>query len=831
MMYALHSRWLGSSVALVMAAACLLSFSFGASAAEPRVLDERYELELFAADPDIVTPVGATFNARGQLLVIESHTHFPHQEYEGPKHDRIRLIEDTDADGRADRFRSFYEGTHATMSLRRGPADWIYVATRKEIFRLRDSDGDDVADVREEIARLETSGNYPHNGLGGLAFDAHGHLYFGLGENLGEPYELIAADGSRWKAGGEGGNVFRCSVDGRQLTRVATGFWNPFGICVDRHDRVFAVGNDPDGCPPCRLVHVVPTGDFGYQFRYGRSGKHPLQAWDGELPGTLPMVAGTGEAPCAVLPFDGRLWVTSWGENRLERFDLRHARASFTANRDIVVQGDHNFRPVDFAVAPDGSLYFTDWVDRSYPVHGHGRIWRLKRKANQKFDADWPELCDAEQRARRDDLATDRSALSTDDVFLRQAAVADLVRAHQTGKLSLAAIDLSEYDAPLARLSVVQAARWVNQPESILAAALRDADERLRLTAVRWVADEKLKQYEPQLIRLLDDPRTSPRLFAAVVAALDWLERGQVSRQYRHDYDRRLAPILRDEQKSAAIRATALRLLSVDSPAVSIEELAKLARADDSAIAREATRLLVLRGGEPAVNQLVELATDNKLSAELRADAVVGLASAAERHRETAARLADNDAAQVAREAKRVLRTTQDSPPNGAASNDSPDRPAAADVDAWLARVQDGGDANAGWRVFFSAAGGRCAACHTLDGRGAAIGPDLTRIGNRMGKRRVLESILHPSREIAPTYQPFVIEMADGRTFSGLTLGRFDGDKKERIVGADGREITLDVPNIERRTESKLSIMPQGLEQGLSDQDLRDLLALLSRNE
>ncbi|MCA9211160.1 MAG: c-type cytochrome, partial [Planctomycetales bacterium] len=365
----------------------------------------------------------------------------------------------------------------------------------------------------------------------------------------------------------------------------------------------------------------------------------------------------------------------------------------------------------------------------------------------------------------------------------------------------------------------------------VLAAALQDADGRLRLTAVRWIADEKLKQYEPQLVGLLDDSRTSPRLFAAVVAALDWLERGQVSRQYRHDYDRRLAPILRDEQKSAAIRATALRLLSVDSPAISVDELAKLARADDSAIAREATRLLALRGDEAAVNRIVELANDDKLSAGLRADAVVGLASAAERHRESIARLADDDAAEVAREAKRISRTADNSPSNSAASNDSPNRPAADDVDAWLARVQDGGDANAGWRVFFSAAGGRCAACHTLDGRGAAIGPDLTRIGSRMGKRRVLESILHPSREIAPTYQPFVIEMADGRTFSGLTLGRFDGDKKERIVGADGREITLDVPNIERRTESKLSIMPQGLEQGLSDQDLRDLLALLSRND
>ena len=47
-------------------------------------------------------------------------------------------------------------------------------------------------------------------------------------------------------------------------------------------------------CPPCRLIDVVMGGDYGYKFRYGRSGLHPYTAWNGEIPGTLPMVAGTG---------------------------------------------------------------------------------------------------------------------------------------------------------------------------------------------------------------------------------------------------------------------------------------------------------------------------------------------------------------------------------------------------------------------------------------------------------------------------------------------------------------------------------------------------------
>ena len=62
----------------------------------PQVLDHRMTLELVAREPDIVTPVGLTFDHHGRLLVIESHTHFAPDDYDGPRTDRIRLVEDTD---------------------------------------------------------------------------------------------------------------------------------------------------------------------------------------------------------------------------------------------------------------------------------------------------------------------------------------------------------------------------------------------------------------------------------------------------------------------------------------------------------------------------------------------------------------------------------------------------------------------------------------------------------------------------------------------------------------------------------------------------------------
>ncbi len=145
--------------------------------------------------------------------------------------------------------------------------------------------------------KLETDDNYPHNGLAGFAFDSSGEVYFGFGENHAMSFKLIGSDGTTL-SDVEGGHVYRCHADGSNLNEwpSASGIRT---LAIDAAGRLFAVDNDPDSLPPCRLLHIVSGGDYGYRYRNGRKGTHPFTAWNGEVPGTLPMVAGTGEAPRA----------------------------------------------------------------------------------------------------------------------------------------------------------------------------------------------------------------------------------------------------------------------------------------------------------------------------------------------------------------------------------------------------------------------------------------------------------------------------------------------------------------------------------------------------
>ena len=171
--------------------------------APPNVLDDRLVLEEFVSHPDLTTPTGIAVTSDGKVLVVECHTHFPPDDYQGLKHDRVLWFQDTDGDGKADKKTVFFEGTTQTMNLAVHPNGDVFLATRRSVLILRDLDEDGIADENKTIVHLITEGNYPHNGISGFSFNEDGDVFFGLGENLGKDYSMVGSDGSVVSGGGD----------------------------------------------------------------------------------------------------------------------------------------------------------------------------------------------------------------------------------------------------------------------------------------------------------------------------------------------------------------------------------------------------------------------------------------------------------------------------------------------------------------------------------------------------------------------------------------------------------------------------------------------------
>lgn len=156
-------------------------------------------------------------------------------------------------------------------------------------------------------------------------------------------------------------------------------------------------------------------------------------------------------------------------------------------------------------------------------------------------------------------------------------------------------------------------------------------------------------------------------------------------------------------------------------------------------------------------------------------------------------------------------------------------RPGLDDTAAWLKRLDAlPGKVNAetGRRIFFHPRIALCATCHRYSGRGNVVGPDLSLVAQQGDRTNILRSILEPSREIAPQFYHTILRLKDGTVFSGILLRSSHVDV---FRDATGKERTFQNDDIEERMESKTSLMPVGVVSSLTDSELRDLLAFLTR--
>src|SRR5262249_38658769 len=205
------------------------------------------------------------------------------------KHDRVRLLEDTNGDGKVVRSRVFADGFNGIADgigsgvLARGGKVWY--ACIPHLWLLGDTKGEGKADVRQVLHRgygVHISINGPD--LHGLRFGPDGKLYFSIGDR-----GLHVLTRGRIVSCPDTGAVLRCNPDGSELEVFATGLRNPQELAFDQYGNLFTCDNNADHGDLARWVYVVPHGDsgwrIGYQFMTQPTLGGPWQAeklWDPE---------------------------------------------------------------------------------------------------------------------------------------------------------------------------------------------------------------------------------------------------------------------------------------------------------------------------------------------------------------------------------------------------------------------------------------------------------------------------------------------------------------------------------------------------------------------
>ncbi len=147
-----------------------------------------------------------------------------------------------------------------------------------------------------------------------------------------------------------------------------------------------------------------------------------------------------------------------------------------------------------------------------------------------------------------------------------------------------------------------------------------------------------------------------------------------------------------------------------------------------------------------------------------------------------------------------------------------------AHLEMLLADIHGKGDVRRGQAVFNSQKAA-CFACHAIGYQGGKVGPDLTRISEVRSERDLLEAIIYPSASFVRSYEPMIVATKSGEDHSGVL--RHDAPDEVLLATGPTTEVRIPRSEISEMRPGAVSVMPQGLDEQLSRQELADLIAFL----
>jgi uncharacterized protein len=330
-----------------------------------------FSLELFAAEPDIVKPISFTFDEKGRLWVIEA-INYPNDVRNGePGDDRIKIVEDTNGDGKADKFTIFADHLNLPTSLTFANGGVVVSAAPHMLF-LKDTDGDGNADVRQ-ILSTGWGIRDTHAGPSNIQYGPDNYIWGSVG------YSGFEGEMNGKKMQFTQG-TYRFKPDGSGFEYVTMSTNNTWGLGFTENFDVFGstANNDPsffvaipnrffegvEGLPPAR------GSGPGYQSAAQFYTAHYTTPYIRQVDVFGGYTAGSGHYFYTARSFPKEYWnriafITEPTAHLVGQGIIESKGAGFVTRDgwNLLSGSEEWVAPVHAQVGPDGAVWISDWYN------------------------------------------------------------------------------------------------------------------------------------------------------------------------------------------------------------------------------------------------------------------------------------------------------------------------------------------------------------------------------------------------------------------------------------------------------------------------------------
>jgi putative membrane-bound dehydrogenase-like protein len=819
-----------------------------------------FDVTMFGSPPEVSYPVCIAAAATGELFVgVDPQGSLGKKPGQGKV---LRCI-DVDGDGRADQINEFAKMDHPRGLFFDNGSLWVLHPPLLSVFR--DVDGDGIADEQEELITGITTNQLNIRGAdhttNGIRMGIDGWLYIAVGD-----FGFVNATGTDGrKLTKRGGGILRVRPDGTDMEVYNWGQRNILDVSIDPLMNIFTRDNTNDGGGwDIRLSHIYQSGDYGYPSLY-------LNFTEEGLP---PLADYGGGSGCGSMflhdlrwpqQYGNALYTCDWGRSEIYRHNLPSNGPTFDAHQEVFLKLP---RPTDLDVDGSGRMYVASWKNGKFAYEGPDVGFVAQVVPTGFVPKPFPIMTE------ETDGELIKHLLAPSHVYQIHAQREIIRRGLTDQRCTDLLTAIKERDNPVhGRVAAIYTLKQLAGESCSKDLLVLMGDTGISVNVMRALTDrlgemsrlkigpfvEMLQHEDPrvQAQALISLGRIGDASAAEAILTLtnrsEQYARPELTPLYKQADPGRVLPhlavqaLVRCGSVEVCLKAIegpysdgALWALKYMHSTVAVNGLAKrLSEVRDADVRHKVITTLIrlyYREGEykgdwwgtrpdrtgPYYDRQKWSGSDaistvlKQFIPEIDAESrkLAGVEFARHKVKIEGLEVATTATAKPEPMAPIVIAEADSSNPDLIAN-------LAADIVVYRAS-EFKGDVGRGAELFKKQ---NCVACHTTANGQVPKGPHLVDIGKRSKKVELLESVLKPSAKITQGFDTYLFQTVQGKVFSGFVTG--ESALAVQIRQTNGVPVTLEKKDIDERVKSQGSMMPVGLINNLTPEQLADLVVYL----